>query len=269
MQHIAIKVHGHVATLMIDRPDRSNALDSQLLADLRQGLSDLHQEKKVRAMILTSSGDHFCAGVDLELFQNIACLPQHEQPPRWFDYWRQLAELCEELLRFPKPIVAAVDGAAIGAGFAIGLACDLIVASRRATFAVPAVHRGLVGGITAALLAFRSSTSLASQLALTGLVRDANEIYQTGILCEPPVAPDQIWVTANQWAGRCAVGAPPAIAATKRMINETIGEALLSQLASASADAASLCHHDTAIEGVAAFMEKRDPDWDRFPTAEA
>lgn len=261
MQHVEIKVHGSVATVMIDRPDQHGALSPGLLEDLRQALSDLHQEKRVRSLVLTSSGDHFCSGVDMKVFHQITQLPDHEKPQQWYEYWRQLAETCEELLRFPKPIVAAVDGAVIGAGLAIVLACDLVVATQQATFSAEAVQRGLVGGVTAALLTFRLSAAVAAQMTLVARPWTADEMYRTGLLCSPPVSADQVWVAANDLATQCAAGSAPSIAATKRMINETVGEALMSQIVSAAADGASICNTEAAVEGIHAFIEKRDPDW--------
>lgn len=261
MQHVDVKIHGPVATILIDRENQRGALSPGLLADLRQAISDLHQEKRVRAVVLTSAGGHFSAGVDLKVFHQITQLPDHEQPEQWFEYWRQLAETCEDFLRFPKPMIAAVDGAAIGAGLAIALSCDLMVASDRATISAGAIQRGLVGGVTAALLAFRASASVAARLSLTGATWTADQMDRAGLLCAPPVPPDQIWVTANHWAALSVAGSPASIAATKRMINETIGEALMSQIAAAAASGATLCNTESAMEGIVSFVEKREPVW--------
>lgn len=261
MQYLEIKIHENVATLLLDRPQRHGALSPRLLEDLRQALRDIHQEKRVRSVIVTARGEHFSSGVDLHTFHEISQLPEREQWEQWFQYWRQLAETCEEMLRFPKPLIAAVDGAAIGAGLAIALSCDLMLATDRSSFSAGAVRRGLAGGITTALLAFRVGTAVAAKMSLSGLTMDASQMDAAGLLADRPAPVDQIWVTATKWAKDCAVGSPEAVAATKRMLNETIGEALLSQIASAAADSATLCTTESAAEGISAFLDRRTPVW--------
>lgn len=261
MQHIEVKIHDNVATLLIDRPEKHGALSPGLLSDLRLAFSDVHQEKRVRSVVLTARGKSFCSGVDMTVLKEIGELSEREQLEQWFEYWRQLAETCEEMLRFPKPIVAAVDGHALGAGFAIALACDMIVASDQAVFSAQAVRHGLVGGITAALLAFRTNTSLAARMSLTGNSMNASEAYTAGLLAQPPVPSDLIWVTASSIAKEAAVGSPQAIQATKRLLNETVGETLLTQLAAAAADSATACTTDAAREGIDAFAKKTAPLW--------
>ena len=141
MQHVDVKVHGSLATIMMDRPQCRNALGPQMIADLRLALSDIHQEKRVGAVLLTGAGDHFCSGVDLKVFAEIAEMPEQDALSEWLSIWRQLTELLEEMLRFPKPIVAAVDGAAVGAGLALVLAADLLVMSDRGTLSASAAPR--------------------------------------------------------------------------------------------------------------------------------
>ena len=261
MQHIEVKVHDRVATLLIDRPEKHGALSPGLLTDLRQAISDVHQEKRVRSVVLTAHGKSFCSGVDMSVLQEIRELPEPNQRQQWFEYWRQLAETCEDMMRLPKPIVAAVDGPALGAGFAIALACDMIVASEKAVFSAGAVRHGLVGGITAALLAFRIHTSLAARMSLTGNAISADEAFAVGLLVQPPVTCDQIWVTACNVANEASVGSPQAVQATKRLINESVGELLLTQISAAAADSATACTTESAGEGIDAFAKKTKPQW--------
>ncbi|MEM9368679.1 MAG: enoyl-CoA hydratase/isomerase family protein [Planctomycetota bacterium] len=261
MQHVDVRVHDGVATVLMERESKHAALDPSLLQDLRQAISDVHQEKRVRAMVLASRGETFCSGVDLGVLHRINELPEAERPGQWFEYWRQVAETCEDLLRLPKPAVAAVDGACLGAGLSLILACDLVIASNRSRFSANASRWGLVGGTTAALLAFRFGGAVASRLALTGASIDAEQARELGWLGSSPVPPDQVWVQACECANRAASGSPEAVAATKRLVNETVGEQLMSHLAGAAAASATLCSTESAQEGVRAFVEKRDPKW--------
>lgn len=260
MQHIDVKIHGQIATILLDRSQVRNSLNPGLLDDLQLALSDVHQEKRVRAVVLTGAGNHFCSGVDLCTLQQMGDLSDLESLTQYHQYWRLLAETIEQMLRFPKPLVAAVDGSAIGAGLGIALACDLVVASKNARFAAVASRRGLVGGITAALLSFRLGGSVAARLALTGQAIDSDEAYRIG-LCGPPVDSNQIWVEASQVAESCCYGPAEATQATKRILNETVGENLLSQIAAAAADSAAACSTPAASEGIAAFLGSREPNW--------
>lgn len=260
MQYVDVKVHGNVATILMDRPAVRNALNPQLLADLSTAFSDVHQEKRAHAVVLTGGGAHFCSGLDLQVLADIAEMPEPDALPEWFSAWRQFTELLEQMLRFPKPIVAAVDGAAVGAGLALSLAADLVVASKRASFSAEAVRRGLVGGATAALLSFRLGGSVAARMLLTGQPIDAEEAHRVG-LCGTPVDSEQIWVTATDLAKQCTAAPREAIQATKRVLNEHVGESLLSQLAAGAADSATACTTESASEGIRAFLERREPKW--------
>lgn len=231
-----------------------------MIEDLQTAFSDVHQEKRASAVVLTGAGEHFCSGVDLRVFSDIAAMPPGDALGEWLTVWQSQTELFEQMLRFPKPIIAAVDGAAVGAGFSLALAADLILPSNQATFAAPAVRRGLVGGATAALLNFRFGGAIAARMLLAEDSIDAQEAYRLG-MCMPPVAPEQIWVAGCDLAARCGSGPREAVQATKRVLNESIGEALLSQLTAAAADSATACTTEAASEGIRAFVEGREPDW--------
>ena len=260
MQYVDVKVHGNIATILMNRPDVRNALNPQLLEDLSTAFSDVHQEKRARAVVLTGSGDHFCSGLDLQVLSEISEMPQDEAMSEWYSAWGHLTELLEQMLRFPKPIVAAVDGAALGAGFGLALASDLIVSSTRATFAAVAVRRGLVGGATAALLSFRLGGAVAARMLLTGQPIDSGEAHRLG-MCQRPVPPEQIWVAASELASHCTNAPREAVQATKRLLNEGIGETLLSQLSAGAADSATSCTTESASEGIKSFLEGRQPNW--------
>lgn len=263
MQYIDVKVHGNIATILLDRPDRRNALNPQLLEDLATAFSDVHQEKRAHAVVLTGNGDDFCSGLDLRVLSEIAAMEEPDALPEWFSAWRRLTEVLEQMLRFPKPIIAAVDGGALGAGLGLALAADLIVCSTRSSLAAIAVRRGLVGGATAALLSFRFGGAIAARMVLTGDAIDAAEAHRLGMCATPPVAPDQIWVVASGLASSCSQAPREAVQSTKKILNEGIGEALLTQLSSGAADSATACTTESAAEGIRSFLERREPEWPR------
>jgi methylglutaconyl-CoA hydratase len=256
---ITVKVNGSTGTIILDQAARCNALNRQMVEQLSQAFDDLRQEKKVRGVVLTGAGVHFCAGLDLkELHQTAG----GEEPlPQWYQDAQGLQTLLEQMLQFPKPIVAAVDGAALACGLALVLASDLVVASQRATFSVPAPRLGLVSGLVAPLLVFRGGGALASRMLLGGDELSAAEAKELGLV-HHVVGVDQVWVRASNWIDSLASGAAESLQLTKRVLNEMVGEQLSTLLASGAAAMATSLTTEAAIEGLKAFSEKRTP---RFP----
>jgi methylglutaconyl-CoA hydratase len=256
---ITIKVNAPSGTIVLDRPEKRNALTRQMIADLAQALDDLHQEKRVRAVILTSRGSSFCAGMDLAEMQATAQEP--DALAQWHQDAVQYHELLEQMLRFPKPLIAAVQGPALAGGLGLVLACDLTLGSPEAQFGLPEPRRGIVAGIVSPLLTFRIGAGHAANLLLTARTIDAAEAYRIGLLHETVTAADLLWVRAQQLAGEIAKSAPESLLLTKRMLNETIGEHLGTLLSAGAAASATARTTEAAREGLAAFLEKREPVW--------
>jgi len=256
---ITVRINEPTGTIILDRPEQCNAINRQMIDSLIQAFSDLHQEKRVRGVVLTGAGAHFCAGMDLkELHQNSSSEGSLE---RWLEASQSLHALVEQMLQFPKPVVAAIDGEVMGSGLALVLASDLVVASHRATLSASASKRGLVSGLVAPLACFRCGGSLASQLLIGGSRLTATEAKSFGLV-HHVVDPDQIWVRAKTWVESIAEGAAESIQLTKRVLNEMVAEQLSVQLASGAAALATSLTTEAALEGIGAFVEKRQP---KFP----
>lgn len=255
---IRIHVHEHTGTIILNRPDKRNALSRELLADLGQALGDLHQAKRVRAVVLTGAGTAFCAGMDLEEMRTTS---QMSDPRgQWRDDAVVYQQLIEQMLRFPKPLIAAVNGPAVAGGAGLVLGCDIVLAAPEARFGLPEPLRGVVAGMVSPLLVFRIGAGHAARLLLSAQLIDAAEAHRIGLFHEL-VESDQLWVRATQMAAQCAKSAPPALQLTKRMINETIGEHLMTLLSAGAAVSATARTTEEAAEGLAAFLEKREPKW--------
>src|SRR5262249_15376833 len=140
------------------------------------------------------------------------------------------------------------------------LASDLVVATATARFGMPEPRRGIVAGIVAPLLAFRAGGGTAARLLLTSSLVDAEQALQLGIYHELIDEP-RLWARCVQLGDECAAGAPEAIQLTKRLLYETIGEQLSTQLSVGAAISATARTTEAAQEGLAAFLEKRDPEW--------
>ena len=251
---ITVKVTAPTGTIILDRPTRCNALNRRMIEELTQAFDDLRQERQVRGIILTGSGPHFCSGLDLNELHETA--NGEDSMQQWYADAQAMQGLIEQMLQLPKPIVAAVDGAAMATGFALVLACDLVVASHRATFSVPAPKIGLVCGLIAPLLAFRAGAAVASQFLIGGEEMSAAEAKTLGLV-QHVVDAEQTWVRANTWIDPIAQGAAESLQLSKKVLNEMVGEQLLTLLASGAAAGATALTTEAAVEGLSAFNSKR------------
>jgi methylglutaconyl-CoA hydratase len=255
---VQIKLHPPGGSIILNRPEKRNALTREVLAALIEAFGDLHLQRSVRAVVLTGAGSAFCAGMDLAQMQETA----NDERARelWHEDAVQYRELIETMLRFPKPIIAAVNGPAVAGGAGLVLASDIVVATPDARFGLPEPRRGIVAGLVAPLLVFRVGGGHAARLLLLADLIDAAEAHRIGLYHEV-VESNVVWARANQLAAECAKSAPESIQLTKRMLNETIGEHLETLLAAGAAASATARTTEAAAEGLAAFLEKREPKW--------
>ncbi len=256
---VKIHVHEHTGTIILNRPEKRNALSRKLLVELAQALEDLHQERRVRAVVLAASGSAFCAGMDLSEMRDTR--QSTDALAQWHADAAAYRDLLEMMLRFPKPLIAAVQGPAMAGGAGLMLACDIVVATAEAKFGLPEPKRGLVAGIITPLLTFRIGAGQSAYLLLTAQTIDATEACRIGLFHEIVVQEHQLWPRAQELAGYCAACAPEALLLTKRMLNETVGEHLTTLLTAGAALSATARTTEAAAEGLAAFLEKREPKW--------
>lgn len=258
MAMVELKKHVPSGTIILNRRDKRNALSRDSMSELRQAFEDFRQERKVRAVILTGAGDAFCSGMDLE--EMLATSQQADAQAQWYNDAVQYKELIEAMLRFPKPIIAAVNGAAVAGGAGLVLASDIVVAAEGASFGLPEPRRGLVAGLVSPLLTFRIGAGYAANLLLSARTIDAAEALRVQLFHEL-VRDELVWARAQALAEECAKSAPESILLTKRMLNENIGEHLGVLLSAGAAASATARTTTAAQEGLAAFLEKRPPQW--------
>ena len=258
MDLVKTRVDGHAGTIILNRPDKRNALSRALLSEIDQAFNDLHQEKRVRAVILTGAGSAFCGGMDLS--EMLATSQDANAQAQWQQDALQYRDLLERMLLFPKPIIAAVNGPAMAGGLGLVMASDIVVSADTAHFGLPEPRRGLVAGIISPLLTFRIGGGHAAHLLLTAKGIGAVEAHRIGLVQEL-VMSDQVWARAMEVADECAKSAAESLQLTKRMLNEVIGENLMTQLSAGAAISATTRTTEAAREGLAAFLEKREPKW--------
>ncbi len=255
---IQVKVHPPAGTIILNRPLKRNAISRLLLEQFKEALEDLHHERRVRAVIISGKGDAFCAGADVEELHETN---QEDDPLEvWHSDSRRYRELVDSLLRFPKPIIAAVNGPVLGSGAAFVLTSDVVVAHKNAVFGLPEPRWGLVSGLISPLLVFRIGGGHAARLLLTAQEIDAEEAQRVGLFHEI-VEPDLVWARSAQIASECARAAPEALQLTRRLLNEMIGEYLGTLLSAGAAVSATAHTTEAAAEGMSAFVEGREPNW--------
>ena len=253
---ILVRADGNCGTILIRQTDRRNALSRDMLSNLSQAFEDLYQEASVRAVMVTGHGDHFTAGTDLYELQS--SLDDERRESIWFEDAERQRQLLTQMLQYPKPIIAAVNGPALGLGIGLVAACDFVIASANASFGFPESTRGLSPGVSIPMLAHRIGVAATNRLLMRYEPIAAEEAYRAGLVHEL-VPFDFLWARAVQIANEMEDGSAVSISMSKRILNETVGEGLLTQLASAAAATATARTTDHAAEGIAAFVEKRKP----------
>jgi enoyl-CoA hydratase len=247
---ILTEVSDGVAIITINRPQARNAVNGAVARGIAAAVEEFDARADVSVLVLTGAGGTFSAGMDLKGFLTgdspIA-------PGRGFG---GIAER-----QAVKPMIAAVEGYALAGGFELVLSCDLVVASEEARFGLPEVRRGLVAGAGGLLrLPARIPYHLAMEIALTGEHFPAARLAEAGLVNKLVPAGEALRA-AVELAGKVALGAPLALAASKRVIVESADWAANEAFARQGEIIAPVFRSKDAMEGAAAFAEKRPPAW--------
>ncbi len=249
-------VSDRIATVTLNRPDAMNATTDTMYKELQSLLGTIAADRGVGCVILTGAGRGFCAGADLKARKDDATPLERRDRHRWI-----LKDVLEPLYRLEKPVIAAVNGAAAGAGFNIALACDFIVASDKASFMQAFAKVGLVpdlGGLY--LLARVVGINRAKELCFTARKVPAEEALALGIATHV-VPHDELLDRARAIAATIAAGSPTALAMTKNLLDKgTVST--LEQMLEYESYAQTVAYLTPEYEeGVQAFREKRAPDF--------
>ena len=255
-QCIALEVEGGVATLTLNRPERLNAFNPAMHLEVRQALDSLRSSDQVRALVLTGAGRGFCTGQDLNDRKVLPGAAPVDLGASIDEYYKPLVLALRSL---PIPVIAAVNGAAAGAGANIALACDVVVAARSAVFIQAFCRLGLIpdaGGTY--FLTRHLGTPRAMGLALFGDRVSAEQAEAWGLIwkCVDDAA---LMPTVRQMAGQLAAGPTLGYAHAKQAIHAAERQALEQQLDLERDTQRELGYSQDYREGVAAFLEKRTP----------
>jgi methylglutaconyl-CoA hydratase len=252
---VQLEHSGPIAILTLNRPEVRNALSPALLQALGARLNALEVDTSVRAIVLTGNG-MFSSGADLE---HLRALAENSSEANKADS-NQLANVLMRLYTFPKPVIAAVEGAAIAGGAGLATACDLIVAGQGSRFGYTEVRLGFVAAIVSVFLLRCVGEKHARELLLTGRLISALEAHRIGLVNE--TVPDGTALArALEIALEIAQNSASALAASKEVLSVIPGMGLEEGLRYASTLNAWIRGTDDLKEGIAAFLERRKPNW--------
>jgi 2-(1,2-epoxy-1,2-dihydrophenyl)acetyl-CoA isomerase len=258
-QQVSVRRDGAVAWFTMSRPDKLNALTATMSSELEAAFTEARADPDVRCMVLTGEGRGFCAGQDLTEFRDSYAKGQRP------DIEQHLAEtyhrLIPAMVETPKPVIAAVNGVAAGAGLSLALACDIRVASDAARFTQAFVKIGLVPDSGGTFLLPRVvGYAKALELSMTGDMVDATEAHRIGLVNRVLPA-DAFADGVTDLARRLASLPTTAIAETKVLTLDALNLDLAEALAREAKAQARMGQTEDHLEGVMAFAEKRDPSF--------
>jgi enoyl-CoA hydratase len=250
---VVVTRRGPVTVVTIDRPARRNALDGATIGAIGRALVEAERDEGVRAVVLTGAGDAaFCSGLDLKAF---AAGGREAIATASGPGLEVLTTRC-----YGKPVIAAVNGAAIGGGFELVLASDLVIAAAHATFAAPEVKRGLVSAGCSTRLAGRLAPAIVYEFTLLGEPISASRAAALGLVNEV-VDGAAVLDRSLALADQLAANAPLALEVTKALVYDELATHDAADWHAIRAKAAWVFDTDDAREGAAAFAERRPPRW--------
>jgi methylglutaconyl-CoA hydratase len=244
-----------VATITLNRPEKRNAISYELIRDLLAAFEEVKTSSAL-VLILTGAGKAFCSGMDLE---NLKALTGRT-PEQGLEDSKVMAQLFRTLYDFPKPTIAAVNGAAVAGGTGLATLCDFTLATPEAKFGYTEVRIGFVPAIVSTFLLRQVGEKIARDLLLTGRLFDAEEARRIGLVTEI-VPADQLLQRANELAAQLMENSPASLLYTKRLLSTAARAELDSQIEAAVRENAAIRSTADFREGISSFLEKRKPKW--------
>lgn len=246
-----------VVTIWMNRPERHNAFNAEVIAELTDVFLCLGKDATLRVVVLAGRGKSFSAGADLNWMKAAGEASFEEN----ITDANSLAQMLRALAELPKPTIARVHGAALGGGMGLAAACDICIASTDASFATSEVKFGIIPAAISPYVLRAIGARQASRYFLTAERISSAKARQIGLIHEAVQSSD-LDVTVNELISALLTGAPLAQAAAKKLINDVAGKVVDDALMLETAQRiASLRSTDEAQEGLNAFLDRRVPDW--------
>ncbi|HEY1270619.1 MAG TPA: enoyl-CoA hydratase-related protein, partial [Terriglobales bacterium] len=239
----------------LNRPEKRNAISFHLIEELLAAFDEIEQSDD-RVLILTGSGKAFCAGMDLEDLKSLLGKTLDEN----LRDSERMCRLFRRLYEFPKPTIAAVNGAAIAGGTGLATMCDFTLAVPEAKFGYTEVRIGFVPALVSSILVWQVGHKMARDLLLTGRLFDAEEGRRMGLINEI-VEPAKLMERARELAAHLLENSPTSLQMTKKLINSFLARELDRQMGEAVETNAQSRTTADFREGITSFLEKRKPRW--------
>ncbi len=250
-----VEISGHIATITLNRPEKRNAISPEMMSDLTHALGEV-ETSAARILIVTGTGKSFCSGIDLDALRTVATLSPREN----LEDSRRFARLFRRIWSFPKPTIAAVNGAAIAGGCGIATLCDFTLCIPEAKFGYTEVGVGFIPAVVSVFLTRQIGEKHARDLLLTGRIIDAAEAHSLGLVTKIVPAAKLI-AAAQALAALLLTCSPTSQLMTKKLLCDLAAPELDRDLQLAIAESAQIRSTADFHEGLASFLEKRQPRW--------
>jgi methylglutaconyl-CoA hydratase len=244
-----------IATITLSRPEKRNAISYELIEELEAALDEVAHSSAL-VLILTGEGKAFCSGMDLE---NLKALTGRS-PEQDVKDSETMARLFRALYDFPRPTIAAVNGAAIAGGCGLATLCDFTLAVPEAKFGYTEVRIGFAPAIVSTFLLRQIGEKHVRDLLLTGRIIEADEAHRIGLINEI-VSPEDLMARARALALQLVENSPASLLSTKRLLSDYARSELDAQIRSAVKENAAIRATSDFREGISSFLEKRKPRW--------
>jgi methylglutaconyl-CoA hydratase len=252
---LVLETEGDIAKLTLNRPDKRNAISARMIAELQSAL-DVVEQSRVRVIIVTGAGKCFSAGMDLEMLSAIAT----QSPTENQEDSRRMAKMFRRIWSFPKPMIAAVNGAALAGGCGIATLCDFTLAAPEAKFGYTEVKIGFLPAIVSVFLTRQIGDKRSRDLLLTGRVIEPAEAKEMGLVTEI-VPAERLMERAYELANVLIAASPSSLTRAKRLMTTAAAAGVDQDLERAVLENARIRCTPDFKEGLASFLEKRKPVW--------
>jgi methylglutaconyl-CoA hydratase len=258
-KHIAVAFEKKTATIWLNRPDKHNALNAEMIAELNEAIRLLGENPDIRIVLLRGSGKSFCAGADLQYMKTIASAGEEGN----YRDALQLALLFESVYTCPKPVLAIVHGAVYGGANGLSAACDMVLAHSDTVFAFSEVKLGITPATISPYVIKRCGEAAARELMLTGRRFDASDAYRFLLANKLYHNNDELETILSTYMADLLAAAPGAIHACKKLVSDVTAsvKTTAEMMEDTARRIASQRASEEGQEGLAAFFEKRKPRW--------
>jgi methylglutaconyl-CoA hydratase len=256
---LLLEFSGEIAKITLNRPEKRNAVTTGMIAELMTAL-DVLEKSHTRVVMLTGAGKAFCAGMDLEMLATIA----KQSPAENQEDSRRIAKLLRRIWSFPRPLIAAVNGAAYAGGCGLATLCDFTLATPEAKFGYTEVKIGFLPAIVSVFLTRQIGEKRSRDLLLTGRIVEAAEAKEFGLVTEV-VPTERLLDRAHELACELIAASPNSVTRAKHLLTSAAAASLDHDLERAILENARIRCTPDFKEGVASFLEKRKPVWHDKP----